>query len=367
MDELELGWRTALLLVIVVQLIVVALLLIGRKYERSANRLLAALLVIMAGILTPQLIGFAGFYDAFPWLSFAPFNNDLAIGPLIWCYAWALTRGRLPDWTALLFVPALADFVYHSYWVLQPIDARWSRIGAFHSTFYAPMRTALAITIMSGGLAGAAMLYRKHHAWIRNHSSAAQDFDPLWLPLFLIAFGFLLMVWLAFEIMDMLIGPISYVREYPFYVLVALVIWAMAQTAMVRQRETYPKIMSTTSPEPEPPQRNWEFEASRLRAQIVSESWHLEPRLTAPELARRIATNETYLSRTINRGAGANFNRFINEIRVEAVKSGLVSTSRDVLTLALENGFNSKATFNRVFRDIAGQTPAQYRATMTNR
>ena len=55
------GWRTALLTVVVVQLVATALPRV--LVNNLANRTLAALLVVLAGVLTPWLIGFAGFYD----------------------------------------------------------------------------------------------------------------------------------------------------------------------------------------------------------------------------------------------------------------------------------------------------------------
>jgi len=116
--------------------------------------------------------------------------------------------------------------------------------------------------------------------------------------------------------------------------------------------------------DPAQPERDWALEAQTLRDRILAAGWHLEPRLSSPELARRVGTNETYLSRTVNQGAGANFNRFINEIRVDEVKRKLLTDGPDVLAIALDSGFNSKATFNRVFKDISGETPAALRTRL---
>lgn len=52
--------------------------------------------MVIVGVLTPFTIGFAGAYDAWPWLSFAPFAVPLAVGPLLYGYANALTGGRTP-------------------------------------------------------------------------------------------------------------------------------------------------------------------------------------------------------------------------------------------------------------------------------
>jgi len=70
------------------------------------------------------------------------------------------------------------------------------------------------------------------------------------------------------------------------------------------------------------------------------------------------------VSEVINTGMGVNFNELINRYRVEEVKRRLVDPKNDHLSLmaiGLDSGFNSKATFNRVFKQIAGMSPSQYK------
>ena len=50
----------------------------------------------LAALITPYIIGFAGFYDRWPWLSFTPLSYTLAFGPLLWLYAATLC-GRPPS------------------------------------------------------------------------------------------------------------------------------------------------------------------------------------------------------------------------------------------------------------------------------
>lgn len=80
LDGLIFGWRTAILTFAVVQLLALALALSRVLVNRVANRTLSALLIVLAAILMPWLIGFAGFYDRWRWLTFAPFQITLAVG-----------------------------------------------------------------------------------------------------------------------------------------------------------------------------------------------------------------------------------------------------------------------------------------------
>lgn len=85
-NGLVFGWRTAVLAVAFGQLLLLATALARQTPNRPANRTLAALLVVLAGTITPWMIGFAGFYDRWRWLSFAPFAISLAIAPLAYLY-----------------------------------------------------------------------------------------------------------------------------------------------------------------------------------------------------------------------------------------------------------------------------------------
>ena len=51
----------------------------------------------------------------------------------------------------------------------------------------------------------------------------------------------------------------------------------------------------------------------------------------------------------------------VNPCNIALCKELLAGTKMPVTQVALQCGFNSIATFNRVFRDVRGCTPTQYR------
>lgn len=102
----------------------------------------------------------------------------------------------------------------------------------------------------------------------------------------------------------------------------------------------------------------WRSQIERLMA--TEKPW-LDPELTLTELARSMQTNPSILSAAINRAFGKNFNDFVNEYRVEAVKQVLrdpAFSHFSLLGIGLECGFNSKSTFNRAFRKATGVAPS---------
>jgi AraC-like DNA-binding protein len=96
---------------------------------------------------------------------------------------------------------------------------------------------------------------------------------------------------------------------------------------------------------------------------MTNKAW-LEPELTIKDISNKINVPIYQISQTINDEFEMNFFTFINRYRLEEVKNRLrLRKYRDysILQIALECGFNSKSSFNSLFREYTGKTPTQYR------
>ena len=101
----------------------------------------------------------------------------------------------------------------------------------------------------------------------------------------------------------------------------------------------------------------------RLLTHMESEKPHLDNSLTIRDLAGTIGLSEHNLSEVINAGLAKTFYEFINSYRVEEFKQRVIrddGTHRTLLAIALECGFNSKSSFNRIFKQHTGTTPSAY-------
>ncbi len=101
--------------------------------------------------------------------------------------------------------------------------------------------------------------------------------------------------------------------------------------------------------------------AVRIERLLDLDKIYHEPAYGRAELARELEAPETVISKVINRHFGKSFPQLLNERRVEDATRLLVETNASVKVIAAEVGFNSTASFNRVFRDLTGQTPSEYR------
>lgn len=88
---------------------------------------------------------------------------------------------------------------------------------------------------------------------------------------------------------------------------------------------------------------------------------HFNERLQLKALASRFFLNPTYCSELFNKKMGVSFSRYLNTLRVERCCLLLRSTARSVEEIALQAGFVDGAHFHKVFKDVTGETPGQYR------
>jgi AraC-like DNA-binding protein len=101
----------------------------------------------------------------------------------------------------------------------------------------------------------------------------------------------------------------------------------------------------------------------KLLQYMEADKPYLKSDLKISELADALGVPAYQLSQTINDGFLVNFYDFINKYRIEEAKKLLIGDTRNykILAIAYEVGFNSKATFNRVFKSSTGLTPSDFR------
>ncbi len=332
------------------QMLVLATALAVRR-PRPANLYLAGLLVALAGMLTPFAIGYAGFYDRWPWLSFAPFAVPLAIGPLLYAHLhWLVLDRPVARWHVVL---PLGQFVYQATVFLLPLDQR----GVFDRTvqrpWLDPILAVLLLTSMIGYAAAGFRLLRRHRRWLASRRSDLAAANRV--RLVLVAFAAVVAARTAYTAVDALVAPLSYADMFGFYVVLAIIGNGFAV-------EGWRHADARLQPIAPPTERDWTAIAAAWMGEVEEKGWWRDPELDLTSLARRLGTNTAYLSRALNDGLGLGFADAINRLRVDHAAATLRSPgTEDILTIAMAAGFGSKATFNRVFKSRYAMTPSAYR------
>jgi len=100
-----------------------------------------------------------------------------------------------------------------------------------------------------------------------------------------------------------------------------------------------------------------------LIAHMEKEKPYLKNKLTLNQLAQETDIPSHHLSQVLNEILGQNFFDFVNAYRIEEFKQQIkdpANQNLSILGIAMNCGFNSKASFNRIFKKHTGATPSQY-------
>lgn len=106
---------------------------------------------------------------------------------------------------------------------------------------------------------------------------------------------------------------------------------------------------------------------ARLVAAMDEERLYREQGLSIGKLAGRLNVPEHQLRALINKGLGyRNFSEFLNHYRLNDAKADLSDPEKarvPILTIAMDSGYASLATFNRAFKGAVGTTPSEFRSS----
>jgi len=332
------AWQPVLLVLVGIADLAAALFL--RRAAHRHSKLLAALLAVSAGIAfwfaaRSLDLGVRG--------AFLPLAHPLALGPLVYLYV----RARLGSGSvrrALHFVPAGAVLAYQLVMLALPAGALLAWKEGPHDHLAKPvLEYVLLASLMAYAAASLQFVGNSRRGGADDRKAA------LIVAAGLAATALLLSL---IRLYNWFVGEIRDEAVFFFYFALSAAPLAFAASQLAR-----PLVLSD--------EERWREAGLRWRREIEEGGWWRDPDLALPEAARRLGTNESYLSRALNKGLGASFAEVVNGIRAaRRLREG--GAPAGLLELAFEAGFSSKATFNRAFRAAIGCSPSAYAADHEN-
>lgn len=103
---------------------------------------------------------------------------------------------------------------------------------------------------------------------------------------------------------------------------------------------------------------------AKLNKHMEEEKPYLNAELTLYDLASQINLSKNELTDLLNIHIGKNFFSYVNDFRLKAVIKRLENPNYDhytIIAIAYDCGFNSKSTFNNLFKQFSGLTPSEYK------
>lgn len=357
---LTISWLDALLTGCGAQNLIIAAGLWFVPRDRVAARRLALALVVMVGMMAVYVIGWTGRADPPPVAAFFPLSLPLALGPLLYGYVHALATGRSLAREPLHFLPAAAQFAYLTIVLLLPEAPQAAWKEEVHDDRIKPLIEAAVLLSLAGYSIAGLKLLGRYRGWLMRARSDADVYAGRWIGRTL---GALLVTLTALTALRLYTWNIGELEAWP------LQLWLAASSAWLavegwrHSERAFPPMEAEEQALAESATHDWRASGERWKRETEEAGWWREPDLTLAELARRLGTNTSYLSRAVNEGLGMNFNAFVNRMRADEVARGMLADrhARDLLTLALDAGFSSKATFNRAFRSAYRVAPSQFR------
>lgn len=88
--------------------------------------------------------------------------------------------------------------------------------------------------------------------------------------------------------------------------------------------------------------------------------------ITLAGTAEKFGFSVHYLSRLFTKVLGVSFRQYLNKIRIKHAAESIILNKENISNIAFSCGFSSISTFNRIFREVKGCTPLQYRKMQWN-
>ena len=88
---------------------------------------------------------------------------------------------------------------------------------------------------------------------------------------------------------------------------------------------------------------------------------NISTHLTRYNIAKEFFVNADYLGRTFKNDSGKHLSQYISEHRIEFAKELLSKGKMSVSDVALEVGFTNFSYFSKIFKEVTGSNPADYK------
>ncbi|MCP5061072.1 MAG: helix-turn-helix transcriptional regulator [Ignavibacteriae bacterium] len=351
-------------------------LLLATKRNNNLSDIILAIWMFFIGIhLTSYLIYSLGFWAKYPHLIGVTLPFPLLHGPMLFLYTLYSLRNekKLRKWDYLHFAPAIISYLYmfefyFFYSAEQKIIVDNGSIDGFSIlSLIGFIISGLSYSIISYKLLG------KYKKLIDDNFSYDSRISLEWLKYIIKSIGIVYLTVAIISIMREGLGfEFPFNADYIFYSMIIIFVFFVGYFG-IQQQNLFSENVNENNSQLVQPKTIGEYKKSGLKPEVAEDvhqklktimlekKLFTNPKLTLSELAKSVEVSTNNLSQIINQYEKVNFHDFVNKYRTEEfIKNALINKEFNILAHALDAGFNSKSSFNNVFKKHHGITPSKY-------
>jgi AraC-like DNA-binding protein len=342
-----------------------SLVLIGKKRE-----------LIMADKVLMLIIASFGMELGYSWLNFVYLPNlpnivmfPYLYGPLLFLYAQLMTseKPRLDRRVYLHFIPflmfvSLAVFFGKYIYSLKITFVK----NGDDSWFQAINFTGFIVLLVYYWLKISGLMKQHRQNILEKFSTDAGTHDLSWinyLTIFVFG-GFILFV--TIDTFSIFSGILLFESAIPLHIGILIATYSLSffgfrQEAIFEEQQFARFVSIPVEAEQACKARS---DVEHLLHYLNEKKPYLIRNLTLQDVANDLSIPAYRLSEMINNDLNKNFFTLINELRIEEAKQRIVSEKYNHLTLSaigFDSGFNSKSSFQALFKKYTDMTPSQYK------
>ena len=362
-----------------IQGVLLSLMLFFRKENHLANIYLSFGILAMSLELFSVVFYSKGWYHDYPWFMGATYPISYLYGPIFYLYTKLLTKKieHVKIINILHFVPFITGYIIIIPIYLLPMTERIQYV----TKYMIPNRGPLIYGVFEKLLSVQGIIYTiltillvsEYNKKIKERFSNIEKINLEWLKY--LTFG-MIVCWsfaAGSQIVDFFI-PNDNSYGVALHVAMSLLIYTIGYLGF-KQPEIFIKPAEDAIIEPTREKYKKSgldnATAEELKEKLISlmtfQKPYLDSGLTLNKLSDLLLVSNHNLSEVINSKLGKTYYDFINEYRVEEFKKRLADSSNqnyNLISIAFDSGFNSKTSFNTIFKRTTGQTPSEFRKSL---
>ena len=354
------SFEQIILLLVTGQGILLTLALLSSIVKKNYSNFFLGLITLVITIEILNIWGMRVSYhnseNAFPfWL----LGSYLILPPALWLFVKVNTQPFFQPKTIhfFFFLPALIEIVveFFSFYSNRFLTTQYRLLENELWYIFTEVVPIVAMAVVLAFFAKALMDLRTRLKNISQSKSNYYQISKLFL--FFAVFSFLTLFWFLLTLFD---------AEVFNIIETILIIFLFVLGYLGYFQPTFfdiPKVLKKEIIKEKFPQYDDKVELNRLNNLFTDKKIYTKQKLTVNEVASHLELPKRYVSGIINSYHNVNFTQYVNSFRVAEVLKRIKDpkeSNKTLLGIALESGFNSKSSFNQIFKDTTGKNPSDF-------